>query len=54
MRVCIFMIKKVYLTSPDSVIVRASASGVGDRGFDPGPRHTKDDKNCTSGYHNSE
>ena len=32
------------LTGPDSVMVRASASGAGDRGFDPRPRHTKDVK----------
>ena len=29
---------------------RASASGAGGRGFDPGPRHTKGVKNGTSGY----
>ena len=34
---------------PDSVMVRASASEAGGRGFDPGPRHTKDVKNGTSG-----
>ena len=34
----------------DSVMVRASASGAGVRGFDPGPGHTKDFKNGTSGY----
>ena len=34
----------------DSVMVRASASGAGGRGFDPGPGHTKDFKNGTSGY----
>ena len=28
----------------------ASASGAGGRGFDPGPGHTKDIKNGTSGY----
>ena len=34
----------------DSVMVRASASVAGGRGFDPGPGHTKDFKNGTSGY----
>ena len=34
----------------DSVMVRASASGAGGRGFNPGPGHTKDFKNGTSGY----
>ena len=34
----------------DSVMVRASASGAGGRGFDPGPGHTKDFKTGTSGY----
>ena len=38
------------LTDSDSVMVRASASGAGGRGFDPGPGHTKDFKNGTSGY----
>ena len=38
------------LTDFDSVMVRASASGAGGRGFDPGPGHTKDFKNGTSGY----
>ena len=33
-----------------SVMIRASASGAGGRGFDPGPGHTKDFKNGTSGY----
>ena len=33
-----------------SVMVRASASEAGGRGFDPGPGHTKDFKNGTSGY----
>ena len=37
-------------TDTDSVMVRASASGAGGRGFDPGPGHTKDFKNGTSGY----
>ena len=37
-------------TASDSVMARASASGAGDRGFDPGPGHTKDFKNGTSGY----
>ena len=27
-------------------MVRASASGAGGRGFDPGPSHTKDIINC--------
>ena len=35
---------------PDSANGRASTSGAGGRGFDPGPRHTKDVKNGTSGY----
>ena len=30
---------------PDSVMVRASASGAGGRRFEPGSRHTKDVKN---------
>ena len=34
----------------DSANGRASASGAGGRGFDPGPRHTKCVKNGTSGY----
>ena len=34
----------------DSTNGRASASGAGGRGFDPGPRHTKGVKNGTSGY----
>ena len=38
------------VTGPDSVMVRASASGTGGRGFDPGPRYTKDAKNGTSDY----
>ena len=37
-------------TGPDSVMVRASASGAGGGRFEPGPRHTKDGKNGTSGY----
>ena len=35
---------------PDSANGRASASGAGGRGFDPGPRHTIGVKNGTSGY----
>ena len=35
---------------PDSVMVRASASEAGGRGFESGPRHTKDVKNGASGY----
>ena len=35
---------------PDSVMVRASASEAGGRGFESGPRLTKDVKNGTSGY----
>ena len=31
-------------TDSDSVMVRASASGAGGRGFDPGPGHTEDFK----------
>ena len=38
------------MTGPDSVMVRASASEAGGRGFESGPRHTKDVKNGTSGY----
>ena len=38
------------MTGPDSVMAKASASEAGGRGFDPGPRHTKDVKNGTSGY----
>ena len=34
----------------DSVLVRASASGAGGHGFDPGPGRTKDFKNGTKGY----
>ena len=34
----------------DSANGRASASGAGGRGFGPGPLHTKDIKNGTSGY----
>ena len=34
----------------DSVMVRASASGAGGRGFNPGLGHTKDFKNGTNGY----
>ena len=30
-----------HITGPDSANGRASASGAGGRGFDPGPRHTK-------------
>ena len=37
-------------TGPDSANGRASASGAGGHGFDPGPRHTKGVKNGTSGY----
>ena len=32
------------VTGLDSVMVRASASGTGGRGFDPGPHYTKDAK----------
>ena len=31
-------------------MVRASSSEAGGRGFESGPRHTKDVKNGTSGY----
>ena len=44
---------KAYLslpTGPDSANGRASASGAGGRGFNPGPHHTKGVKNGTSGY----
>ena len=37
-------------SGPDSANGRASASGAGGRGFDPGPRHTKGVKYGTSGY----
>ena len=40
----------IFVPSTDSVMVRASASGPGGRGFDPGLGHTKDFKNGTSGY----
>ena len=33
------------LTGPDSLVVRASASGAVSRGFAPRPRHTKGDNN---------
>ena len=36
------------LTGPDSLVVRASASGAVDRGFAPRSRHTKCVKNGTS------
>ena len=36
--------KRITAIYSDSVIVRASASGAGCRGFDPGPDHTKDFK----------
>ena len=39
-----------HVTGPDTANGRASASGAGGRGFDPGPRHTKGVKNGTSGY----
>ena len=35
------------VTGPDSLVVRASASGMVGRGFAPRPRHTKGDKNGT-------
>ena len=35
------------LTGPDSLVVRASASGAVGRGFAPRPRHTRGDKNAT-------
>ena len=38
---------KIYLTGPDSLVVRASASGSEGRGFAPRPRHTKGVKNGT-------
>ena len=38
------------ITDSNSIMVRASALGEGGRGFDPGPGHTKDFKNGTSGY----
>ena len=37
-----------YLSGPDSLVVRASASGAVDRGFAPRSRHTKGIKNGTS------
>ena len=36
-----------YIDSPDSLVVRASASGSEGRGFAPRPRHTKGVKNGT-------
>ena len=42
--------KPMQHTDSDSVMVIASASEAGGRGFDPGPGHTKDFKNGTSGY----
>ena len=36
-----------YFTGPDSLVVRASASGSEGRGFAPRPRHTKGVKNGT-------
>ena len=36
------------VTGPDSLVVRASASGAVDRGFAPRSRHTKGVKNGTS------
>ena len=39
---CVFQfINLKFLTGLDSANGRASASGTGGRGFDPGPRHTK-------------
>ena len=35
---------QISTTGPDSIMVRASASEAGGRGFDPGPRQTKDVK----------
>ena len=47
----ILNMKKIFRsTDSNSVMVRASASGAGGHGFDPGPGHTKDFKNGTSGY----
>ena len=40
----------MHVTGLVSVMVRASALYAGGRGFDPGPGHTKDFKNDTSGY----
>ena len=37
-----------HLTGPDSLVVRASASGAVGRGFAPRSRHTKGVKNGTS------
>ena len=42
-----FVLSTLRYTSPDSLVVRASASGSEGRGFAPRPRHTKDDKNGT-------
>ena len=44
------LLSDLNITGPDSANGRASASGAGGRGFDPGPRHTKGVKNGTSGY----
>ena len=38
---------KLINTGPDSLVVRASASGSEGRGFAPRPRHTKHVKNGT-------
>ena len=39
--------KKVQRAGPDSLLVRASASGAVGRGFGPRPRHAKGGKNGT-------
>ena len=39
--VAVNKINKMAESGPDSANGRASASGAGGRGFDPGPRHTK-------------
>ena len=39
------MLRINWITGHDSANGRASASGAGGRGFDPGPRHTKGVKN---------
>ena len=43
----IYSITLITLTGPDSLVVRASASGSEGRGFEPRPRHTKGVKNGT-------
>ena len=46
-----FFDTSVLRTGPDSLVVRASASGAVGRGFAPRSRHTKGVKNGTSSSH---